>query len=316
MESEFDGYVLKKEQGLRYGENPHQKANFFLDLNLSDKQWSQLNGKELSYNNLLDLDAALKLNRAFPNKPAMAAIIKHLNPCGAALSDNLLGALRQAKRCDPRSHFGGIIALNGCVNEIVAQEVSEDFAELIIAPDYTEQALSILKSRKNLRVIRVKSDTQDSTYDIRSAAGGVLIQTSDLEISRAITADRVADKAPSEMELADLDFAWRVCAHTKSNAIVIANGGMLAGVGAGQTSRIDATELAISKAKRHGHSLRGAVAASDAFFPFPDCLESLAEQGVTAIISPAGSKSDSDVIAAAKRLNLCLLFARDRHFRH
>lgn len=309
------GVVLAKEQDLRYGENPHQKAAYYRELTGSPKGWTQLSGKELSYNNLLDFDAALKLVQSLPGGSPAATIIKHLNPCGAAQGKDALEAVKKAKTCDPRSHFGGIIALNTLVGDGVAHEVTEDFAEIIVAPEYTPEALNVLKSKKNLRVIKV-NDLSPPARELRSAAGGVLMQEPDRPVSAVSAASVAGKRAPSRSELEDLQFAWTICSHVKSNAIVIVKDRMLLGVGAGQMSRIDSVELAISKAKRHGHDLSGAAAASDAFFPFPDSVEALAAEGVRCVVAPSGSKKDNETVAAADKLGVSILFATDRHFRH
>lgn len=308
------GIVLQKTQSLRYGENPHQDGVFYTAVGAPEREWKQLHGKELSYNNLLDFDAALRIIAGFPSAVPTAVIIKHLNPCGAAMGSSLLEALRKAKRCDPRSHFGGIIAFNGKVDGDVAQEVKEDFAEVVIAPSYSSEALEILQRSKNLRIMT--SGTPASRLEFRAAAGGFLVQEPDAEISEVATLDVVSSRRPTEQEVKDLQFAWMLCSHVKSNAITLAKDGLLVGVGAGQMSRVDSVELAIAKAKRHEHDLRGAVAASDAFFPFTDSIETLAAQGVTAVIAPSGAKRDADVVVTANRVNISLVFAQDRHFRH
>lgn len=313
--SETSGQVLSKSQSLRYGENPHQKAVFYRDLGSAVRSWEQLQGKELSYNNLLDFDAALRLIRLFRGGEQVVAILKHLNPCGVAADSDQLAALKKAKQGDPRSHFGGILAFNHTVAADAAQDVAEDFAEIVLAPDYAPEALEIFKRKKNLRVIKVSLDG-GATYEYRSVEGGMLVQEIDRGVSNVREAQVMSQRKPSEQELRDLDFVWRVCAHVKSNAIVLAKDRMLLGTGAGQMSRIDAAEVALSKALFHRHDLSGAVAASDAFFPFPDTLEVLANRGVRAIVAPSGSKADKEVIAAADRLAVSLLFVGDRHFRH
>lgn len=313
--SPIEGMILSKEQELRYGENPHQKAALYRSVTQGDRVWTQLQGKELSYNNLLDFDSALRLMRNLPSTQPVAAILKHLNPCGVAAGDTQLEALKRAKWCDPRSHFGGILVFNREVDEASAAEVAEDFAEIVVAPGFSSAALEIFKRKKNLRVMQAEI-SQSSRIEMRSIEGGVLLQESDWLISRPEDAELVSDRAVSEQEYRDVGLAWQICGHVKSNAVVVLKEGMLIGVGAGQMSRIDSTELALSKARLHQHNVAGAVAASDAFFPFPDSLELLAEHGVTVVIAPRGSRADDQVIASAKRLGVSLLFAADRHFRH
>lgn len=313
--SSVSGIVLQQEQSLRYGENPHQKAVYYRAVGAPMRDWKQLHGKELSYNNLLDFDAAIRMMRMLPDDVPAAVIIKHLNPCGAAAGSSLLDALKKAKRCDPRSHFGGIIAFNSTVDRSVAEDVKEDFAEIVVAPGYEEDALEVLQRSKNLRIMTVNISDPGS-YELRSSAGGYLVQQGDNEVSHLEELEVVSSRPPTPQELKDLQFAWLMCAHVKSNAITLAKDGMLIAVGAGQMSRIDSVELALAKAKRHEHDLKGAVAASDAFFPFTDSVETLAAHGITAIVAPSGAKRDADVVATANRLNVTLLFAPDRHFRH
>ncbi len=310
-----EGSVLLKEQALRYGENPHQAAAFYRPMGAPKRSWMQLNGKELSYNNLLDVDAALRIISSCPHTTAAAAIIKHANPCGAAVGTSAEEALRKAKQSDPRSHFGGILAFNTEVTTAVAQNIREDFAEVVIAPSYEPQALAVLQQAKNLRVLQITASALQNT-ELRSAVDGVLLQTRDEQTSAVHSLEVVSARRPNHVELEQLQFAWTLCANVKSNAIVLVHDGVLIGCGAGQMSRVDSVELAISKATTHGHVIQGAVAASDAFFPFPDGLETLAKAGVVAVIAPSGAKRDADVIETANRLGVGLLFAPDRHFRH
>jgi len=315
---ETAGSVLTRVQTLRYGENPHQKAALYRDLSANEKSWEQLNGKDLSYNNLLDFDAALSLIRTLSGQKPSVAIIKHLNPCGAACGETLLDALTRAKRSDPRSHFGGVLAFSEIVTADVAQAIKEDFAEIVLAPDFAPEAIALFAANKNLRVIKVPAlgTAKSGHYSTRVVEGGVLIQANDLKLSDVSEATQSSKRKPTATELEDLTFAWKVCAHAKSNAIVIVEGGTVLGVGAGQMSRIDSVELALSKAATHGHNVTGSVCASDAFFPFPDSVETLGKAGVTAIITPSGAKRDGDAVAAADGKNMALLFACDRHFRH
>lgn len=309
------GLVGIKAQELRYGENPNQSAAFYLRSGVSAPGWTLLNGKELSYNNLLDLDASLALMRIFSGDKPFAAIIKHLNPCGAAYGKSPRDALISAKKSDPRSHFGGIIVFNRELDAESAEEVRGDFAEIVAAPGFSSEALSILKTSKNLRVILAHKDIKPAE-EWRSAAGGFVKQSPDLIISSVRDAKLAAGRAVNESLMADLELAWKLCARTKSNAITIVKDGVLLGSGAGQMSRIDSVELAISKARRHGHDLRGAAAASDAFFPFADNIEALAEAGVAAVVAPSGAKRDPEVAAAAEAKGVSLYFAQDRHFYH
>ena len=314
--TDIDGVIMEQQQPLRYGENPHQTARFYRRIGQpSDSPWVQIQGKALSYNNILDTDAALSLISAFKGSPPTVAIMKHLNPCGLATSTSLLDSLKLAKRGDPRSHFGGIIAFNQKVNANVTEEIVEDFAEIVIAPDYDPEALDIFKTRKNLRVLKCPV-LPEGTREFRSALGGVLAQTRDPGVSRLDLSMVVSRREPTEQELQDLEFAWCVCAHVKSNAVVIAKHRVLLSVGAGQMSRIDSTELAISKARTHGHFMVRAVSASDAFFPFPDSVESLAQAGISAIVSPSGAMRDGETIEMANKYDIALLFTPDRHFRH
>jgi len=310
------GFVLQTEQSLRYGENPHQKAALYSSIdNRYRRTFEQLNGKELSYNNLLDFDASLQMIQSMPADKTGVVIIKHLNPCGAAFGASVAEAIAKAKRCDPRSHFGGIIASNATMTEAAALDIAGEFAEVVVAPEYEPKALEILCKGKNLRVLKAPL-TRGTHFEVRSVQSGILVQMSDVATSTVEDAQVVSKRAPTAQEKADLAFAWTMCAHVKSNAIALAKDAMLLGVGAGQMSRIDSAELAVSKARTHDHNLSGAVAASDAFFPFPDTVEFLAKSGITAIIAPGGAKRDPEVIAAADALGIALIFTTDRHFRH
>ncbi|MFO0417719.1 MAG: bifunctional phosphoribosylaminoimidazolecarboxamide formyltransferase/IMP cyclohydrolase [Pseudomonadota bacterium] len=311
---------LTKESDLRYGENPHQRAAIYrvasASMNLlSGSAWRQLGGKELSYNNMLDFDAALRLLIDLPSNRTAVAILKHLNPCGVALADSVEEAIVRAKQCDPRSHFGGILVCNRELDSAAAEEIRGDFAEIVIAPKFSDGALTILRTSKNLRIIEVEVDKLRGV-ELRTVAGGVLVQEPDAARTELSPAQLSSRRVPTEDELIDLDLAWRLVGHVKSNAIVLVRGGLLIGVGAGQMSRIDSIELAISKAKTHGHLLSGAVAASDAFFPFPDSIEALASEGIRCVVSPAGARRDDEVKVVANERDISLFFAADRHFRH
>jgi phosphoribosylaminoimidazolecarboxamide formyltransferase/IMP cyclohydrolase len=312
--------TLSKVADLRYGENPHQAAALYqarsgqLPL-FSGPTWTQHGGKELSYNNMLDLDAAIRLLSDLPQEATAVAILKHLNPCGVATGATVTEAIRRAKECDPRSHFGGVLVSNRAIDKGAAEEIRGDFAELVIAPDFTPDGLETLQSSKNLRILKVDVSSMGG-YDVRTVAGGVLVQQPDINRSKIAHASLVSSRTPTDEELSDLELAWRIVGHVKSNAIVLVRDGLLIGVGAGQMSRIDSVELAIRKAKLHGHLLNGAVAASDAFFPFPDSVETLSKEGITCVIAPAGARRDDEVKMVANERAVSLFFASDRHFRH
>ena len=312
--------VIEKAADLRYGENPHQEASVYRVKSSSiplfeGPTWEQLGGKELSYNNMLDCDAAIRLLADLPTERVSVGILKHLNPCGVAVGESVKAAIERAKECDPRSHFGGILVSNTEIDKAAADEIRGDFAEIVIAPSYSPEGLEVLRSSKNLRIIKVASGVWRG-LEARTIAGGLLIQEPDTNRSHTAHAKLVSPRPPSDDELADLELAWRLVGHVKSNAVVLVRDGLLIGVGAGQMSRIDSIELAIRKAKSHGHILNGAVAASDAFFPFPDSVETLADEGITCVIAPAGARRDDEVKEVAARKNVSLLFAADRHFRH
>ncbi len=301
---------------LRYGENPHQKAAFYAwdaPSGMSLARADVIQGKELSYNNLLDLDAAMKLCAEF-SLPA-ACIIKHTNPCGVAVAEKgVAEAYWLARETDPVSAFGGIVAFNRKVEEDLAKAMAEVFLECIVAPEFSPEALKVFSTKKNLRLLRAAiAGLAAGQLDLRAVSGGVLVQTSDNSTCAASAGKVVSLRKPSPAELADLDFAWRVCKHVKSNAIVFVSGGRTLGVGAGQMSRVDSVKLAVSKAQL---PLQGSVLASDAFFPFRDGLDEAAKAGVTAVIEPGGSVRDEEVIAAANQHNIALVFTGERHFRH
>jgi phosphoribosylaminoimidazolecarboxamide formyltransferase/IMP cyclohydrolase len=300
---------IPRTMALRYGENPHQAAALYAEGTAGIAGARQLHGKELSYNNLVDLDAAWQLALEF-DRPA-AAIIKHTNPCGCAEQDSLAEAYRKALECDPVSAFGGVLAFNRELDSDTAAAVAELFVEAIAAPGFSAAALDRLRAKKNLRLVEVTPGAPGLV--VKSITGGYLAQTEDtltLDRSRLQT---VTERAPTAAETAALEFGWKVCKHVKSNAIVFAHAGQTVGVGAGQMSRVDSVRLAASKAVL---PLQGTVVASDAFFPFPDGVEELARHGATAVIQPGGSVRDADVIAAASRLGLAMVFTGLRHFRH
>jgi len=294
---------------LRYGENPHQSAALYGARAVGIAGAEQLHGKELSYNNLVDLDAAWQLVNEFTN--AAAAIIKHTNPAGCAEQSTLAEAYLKALECDPVSAYGGVIGFNRPVDEETAREVAKLFVEAIAAPDYSAAALEILKAKKNVRLMNVAPAHE--ALVIKSISGGYLAQTEDTHrLDRGATQVK-SHRAPTDTEWTEVEFAWKVAKHVKSNAIVYARVGQTVGVGAGQMSRVDSVRIGAMKAVL---PLAGTVIASDAFFPFPDGVEEAAKHGVTAIIQPGGSVRDADVIAAADRLNLAMVFTGVRHFRH
>jgi phosphoribosylaminoimidazolecarboxamide formyltransferase/IMP cyclohydrolase len=295
---------------LRYGENPHQKAALYADGSGTGIAGAkQLQGKELSYNNLVDLDACWDLAQEFDG-PGVA-IIKHTNPCGAATGATILEAYQKALAADPVSAFGGVIGINREVDEAAAEEIAKLFVEAIAAPSFTEAALARFAGKKNLRLVEVKS--AQTPRVVKQVSGGVLLQDADHGHVKASELKTVTERKPTEDELAALLFAWRVCKHVKSNAIVYARNGQTIGVGAGQMSRVDAAKFGAMKAVL---PLAGCVAASDAFFPFPDGLETVVAAGATAVIQPGGSVRDDEVIAAANRLGIAMVFTGMRHFRH
>jgi len=297
---------LTKFQDLRYGENPQQTAAFYVPQGTTP--FEQIQGKELSYNNLLDLDSAMRLAQAF-HEPA-AAIIKHTNPCGVARRDSLVDALKAAIESDPVSAFGGIIGANREFDAGAAAVVESMFLEVIVAPSFSDQAREILAKKKNLRLIVAQPLTNDTDY--RSAAGGILAQSRD-RIGSRVEWKVVTERHPTPEEMDGLEFAWIVCAHVKSNAIVLTNQSQTVGIGAGQMSRVDAAKVAIMKSIL---PIAGTVAASDAFFPFRDGLDLLADANIRAIIQPGGSVRDAEVIAAANERGIAMVFTGERHFRH
>jgi phosphoribosylaminoimidazolecarboxamide formyltransferase / IMP cyclohydrolase len=295
---------------LRYGENPHQKAALYRFSDLGIASAEQLHGKELSYNNLVDLDAAWQLVQEF-DQPA-AAIIKHTNPCGCAEQATLAEAYRKALEADPISAFGGVLAFNRELDSDTASEVSKLFVEAIAAPAYANDALGMLKTKKNLRLVRVKPVDKPELV-IKSISGGILAQTPDTVALDKSALQVKTTRQPTAEEMKALLFGWKVAKHVKSNAIVYARAGQTVSVGAGQMSRVDSVKVGAMKAIL---PLAGTVLASDAFFPFPDGIEEAAKHGITAVIQPGGSVRDDEVIAAANLLNLAMVFTGVRHFRH
>ncbi len=310
---------LRRQQTLRYGENPHQAAAVYVDQPLKAigvTTAHQLQGKELSYNNIADADAALACVKQF-DESAACVIVKHANPCGVALADRLESAYERAYRTDPESAFGGIIAFNRPLDEETASAIIErQFVEVIIAPRVEEGARLALAAKPNIRVLECgdwRHEPQER-LDLKAIAGGLLVQDADLQLIDALRT--VTQRAPTEEELADLLFAWRVAKFVKSNAIVYARDRMTLGIGAGQMSRVNAARIAVIKAEQAGLALKGAVMASDAFFPFRDGIDQAAAVGIQAVIQPGGSLRDPEVIAAANEHGLAMVFTGMRHFRH
>ncbi len=301
---------IPRTMSLRYGENPHQAAALYARGEEGIANARQLQGKELSYNNLVDLDAAWQLIQEFSD-PA-AAIIKHTNPCGCAEQSTLAESYRQAFAADPISAFGGVLAFNRTVDEETAAEIAKTFIEAIAAPGYTEQALAVLAAKKNLRLLAVRGGAS-SELVVKSISGGMLIQTADTKSLDRAACRIPTDRQPTDAEWRALAFGWKVVKHVKSNAIVYAKEGQLISSGAGQMSRVDSVRFGAAKAIL---PLQGAVLASDAFFPFPDGVEQAAQHGITAVIQPGGSVKDVEVVAAANKLGLAMVLTGVRHFRH
>ena len=303
--------IMPKKMDLRYGENPHQRAALYAnagsDAGIANGQ--QLQGKELSFNNIVDLEAAWELAQEFTEP--VCAIIKHTNPCGTATGKTLVEAYRRALEADPVSAFGGVIGVNRPVDAAAAEEIAKLFVEAIAAPGFDDDALAIFAAKKNLRLLQVKSAHGGIVY--KHVSGGMLAQDADKHELAATEWKVVTRRKPTDEELRALLFAWKVCKHVKSNAIVYARDGQSIGVGAGQMSRVDSTRIGAAKAVL---PLKGCVAASDAFFPFPDGVEEIAKAGATAVIQPGGSVRDPEVIEASDRLHLAMVLTGVRHFRH
>lgn len=309
---------LNKISDLRYGENPHQAAALYevgarggANISTGVATAEQLGGKEMSFNNYVDADAAWQLVRDFDE--TACAIIKHTNPAGAAIGANAEEAYRRALACDPISAFGGIVAFNSPVDVAAAQAVLEIFVEVVIAPDFDEAAIKVLAAKKNLRVLRSAKSADTNGFEYKQISGGMLVQERDTHKLTRDALKFVTKRTPSEKEIADLLFAWTVCKHTKSNAIVYARDNQTVGVGAGQMSRVDSVKIGAARAQL---PVAGSVLASDAFFPFRDGLDEAAKHGITAVIQPGGSVRDEEVIAAANEHNLAMVFTGVRHFKH
>jgi len=320
-------FAGKLAQALRYGENPHQSAAFYVsgEARPGVATAVQHQGKELSYNNLNDTDAAYELVAELGGAGPAVAIIKHTNPCGAATAGSLKDAYLKALRCDPVSAFGGVVALSGPIDAAAAEEIAKIFTEVVIAPDATPEAKAIFAGKKNLRLLTAGGlpDPRAPGVMVRSLAGGLLVQSRDNGSVGAADLKVVTKREPTEQELADLLFAFKVAKHVKSNAVVYVKDGATVGIGAGQMSRVDSERIAALKAADAATAMgakepltRGSVVASDAFFPFPDGLLAAAEAGATAVIQPGGSMRDADVIAAADAKGLAMVFTGMRHFRH
>ncbi|MEV5181385.1 bifunctional phosphoribosylaminoimidazolecarboxamide formyltransferase/IMP cyclohydrolase [Streptomyces werraensis] len=311
---DFLGATWERKDTLRYGENPHQPAALYVSGTGGLAQAEQLHGKEMSYNNYTDTDAALRA--AYDHDAPAVAIIKHANPCGIAVGADVAEAHRKAHACDPLSAFGGVIAVNRPVSKEMAEQVAEIFTEVIVAPDYEEGALEALTRKKNIRVLRAP-EAPSAAVEVKPIDGGALLQVTDrlqAEGDDPATWTLATGEALSEAELADLAFAWKACRAVKSNAILLAKDGASVGVGMGQVNRVDSAKLAVERAG--AERARGSFAASDAFFPFPDGLEILTEAGVKAVVQPGGSVRDELVVEAAKKAGVTMYFTGTRHFFH
>jgi phosphoribosylaminoimidazolecarboxamide formyltransferase/IMP cyclohydrolase len=312
---------LTKVQSLRYGENPDQSAAFYADVDAgadSVARLQQLHGKELSFNNILDVEAGVMAVSAWSeNAETACVIIKHTTPCGVAVADSAEAAYEKALECDPVSAFGGIVAFNRALTAAAAEAMANAFLEIVIAPEFDEQALEILRKKKNLRIIQLPmAPASPDEFDYKRVRGGFLVQTRMQMVFPETDWRVVTKREPSDSELTDLRFAWRVCASVKSNAIVLAHNQRTVGIGAGQMSRVDSSRIAVLKAQDQGATLNGAVLASDAFFPFRDGVDAAAEAGIRAIIQPGGSVRDHEVIAAADEHGIAMIFTGRRVFRH
>ena len=297
---------------LRYGENPHQKGIFHGDLNAI---FDKLHGKELSYNNLLDVDAAVNLMGEFKNDDPTFAILKHNNPCGLAVRSTLKQAYVDTLAADPVSAFGGILIANREIDLETAEEINQLFCEVVIAPSYNDEALELLKSKKN-RIILVQKNVELPKRQFRTILNGVLEQDKDLITETADQLETITNLSPSEQEVKDLIFANKIVKHVKSNTIVLAKGNQLMACGTGQTSRVDALTQAIHKANAFGFDLTGSVMSSDAFFPFPDCVEIAKNAGISSVIQPGGSIKDELSINYCNENQMSMVFTGNRHFKH
>ncbi|PAD21350.1 bifunctional phosphoribosylaminoimidazolecarboxamide formyltransferase/IMP cyclohydrolase [Terribacillus saccharophilus] len=306
--------TYEKVQSLRYGENPHQAAAFYKDpivKGASVANAKQLHGKELSYNNIQDANAALEIVMEFQEPAAVA--VKHMNPCGVGVGESISNAFRKAFEADPTSIYGGIVALNGAVDKDTALQLKEIFLEIVIAPSFTEEALALLTEKKNIRLLELAADAIQQPKKVVSVSGGLLVQDYDAGAITEAELTVATDRKPTEEEMKNLLFAWKVVKHVKSNAIVVAKDDQTIGVGAGQMNRVGAAKIALEQA---GEKATGAVLASDAFFPMPDTVEAAIKAGVTAIIQPGGSKRDEDSVAVCNAHNIAMVYTDLRHFKH
>jgi phosphoribosylaminoimidazolecarboxamide formyltransferase/IMP cyclohydrolase len=300
-------------QALRYGENPHQRAALYGSFH---RHFHQRHGKELSYNNIIDISAAVQLAADLPADVPALAILKHTNPCGAATGPTLKDAWDKAYATDRQAPFGGIIVVNRTLDLACAEAIAEIFSEVIIAPAFTEDALALLTRKKNLRLIENHWQPAAAAHEFKSVTGGFLVQQSDLATTDETTWKIVSQRYPTDDEWRALRFGWRVVKHVKSNAIVYAGPDRTLGIGAGQMSRVDSSRIAVWKAGEAGLDLKGSIIASDAFFPFPDGIQAAAAAGATAAIQPGGSVKDAEVITAADAAGMAMIFTHRRHFRH
>jgi phosphoribosylaminoimidazolecarboxamide formyltransferase/IMP cyclohydrolase len=302
---------------MRYGENPHQSAAFYRDLAAAAgalANYTQLQGKELSYNNIADADAAWECVKSFADKACV--IVKHANPCGVATGVSALDAYSKALQTDPTSAFGGIIAFNCELDAQAAEAVAKQFVEVLIAPSFTAEAKAIFAAKQNVRLLEIPLGNGINAYDVKRVGGGLLVQSSDAKNVMPEELRVVSSLQPTPQQMADMMFAWRVAKFVKSNAIVFCGNGMTLGVGAGQMSRIDSARIASIKAQNAGLTLAGSAVASDAFFPFRDGLDVVVDAGATCVIHPGGSMRDQEVIDAANERGVVMVFTGTRHFRH
>ncbi len=314
--------AFEKVQEMRYGENPHQSAAFYRDIYPVDgalANYKQLQGKELSYNNIADADAAWECVKSFTGDVGGAAacvIIKHANPCGVAVGANALEAYQKAFKTDPSSAFGGIIALNTLCDGATAEAISKQFVEVLIAPSFSEEARAIFAAKQNVRLLEIPLGAAFNTFDFKRVGGGLLVQSPDAKNVLENEMRVVSKRLPTPSEMHDMMFAWRVAKFVKSNAIVYCANGMTLGIGAGQMSRVDSARMASIKAENAGLSLKGSAVASDAFFPFRDGLDGVVNGGASCAIQPGGSMRDDEIIAAANEHGIAMIFTGARHFRH
>ncbi|MDW7678945.1 MAG: bifunctional phosphoribosylaminoimidazolecarboxamide formyltransferase/IMP cyclohydrolase, partial [bacterium] len=320
-QAEYPDYLVmgfKKIQALRYGENPHQSAAFYKELNHPEKgiaALEQLHGKQLSYNNIMDLDAVVKMVTSFESP--CSVIVKHSNPCGVGVGENLLEAFTKAIATDTVSAFGGIFGFNRKLDLNTAQQLHKIFIEVVVAPDFEHDALELLAKKKNVRVLKLNlKEAFDAELNLRKVAGGLLVQDEDILSLSESELQVVSRRQPTTDEMQAMQFAWKVVKWVKSNAVVFCRKDRTIGIGAGQMSRVDSSQFAVEKAGKAGLSLKGTVVASDAFFPFRDGVDAAAKAGATAIIQPGGSVRDGEVIQAADEHQMTMIFTGIRHFRH